>query len=373
MNVPVDEEQAKAALIRDIVKKAAGNFLWTALVIKQLRDVETVEELREVLDEVPQEMTELYDRNLRMMEGSRNAILEKHIITWAICAVTPLTADQMKDAIKLSLGMTLVRDLRTSLKYICGHFLNVKNHGQIHVVHETARAFLTNEALDSSFRVDSRQGHETIALACLKYLLSDDLKYTKQRRSAAPDTTCKTPMAVYACLHFSEHISRCSSSSDDLFGKLVKFFNTNVLSWIECVAKLGDLDCLIRTSRHLSNYLRRRSMHLPRIPGDLDSWVVDLPRIVTQFGVNLTSSPAAIHTLVPPFCPRNSAIFRNSALPKMKSSWWEHGILAGTTGSAPSIIIAHVQRQWRVSTCASLSGFPRASPRCTSHPPAKSL
>ncbi|KAI4654839.1 uncharacterized protein J4E78_007016 [Alternaria triticimaculans] len=226
---PVNTTQEREKLVDKIVRMSGGSFLWTVLVTKQLREVFTVGEVHEVLCEIPQEMDDLYTHNIRKMESLRSKSAAKHTITWAICAVHPLTVNQMKDAIRLTLGSPIARDLRTSLQYLCGYFLDID--------------------------VQSR--------------------------------------------------------SNELFNTLDKFFRTNVLSWIEHVAHLKDLDCLNRTSRHLSNYLNRRMEHVPLLQSDLHAWAVDLPRLVTQFGVNLLSDPAAIHTLVPPFCPRDSAVYRH--------------------------------------------------------------
>ncbi|KAL5413298.1 hypothetical protein PMIN04_009503 [Paraphaeosphaeria minitans] len=310
-NLPVNDDQERKQLVERIVDMSGGSFLWTVLVIKQLREVVTVEEVHEVLSEIPQKMTELYQHNIKKMELSRSKSAAKHMIMWAICSVNPLTVEEMKDAIKLTLGTTLARDLRTSLQYLCGQFLDIDKQSRIQLVHGTARKFLTSPDLDSEFRIDSTDGHRIIAIACLKHLSSEELRYSKRRRSSATNMHNKTAMTDYACLRFSEHVLRASSQSDDLFEALVKFFSTNVLTWIEYVAQLKDLYCLNRTSRHLSSYLGRRMKYVPLLKSDLPAWVVDLPRIVTQFGVNLLSYPTAIHSLVPPFCPRSSAVYRN--------------------------------------------------------------
>ncbi|KAK8102609.1 hypothetical protein PG984_015755 [Apiospora sp. TS-2023a] len=310
-NLPVTDARERNDLVKSIVSMSGGSFLWVVLVIEQLGDAHTVKDVQDVLHEVPQEMSELYRRNLLKVESSRSKTLAKHIIIWAICSVLRLTVDQMKDAVKLSLDTTLARDLRTNLQYLCGQFLNVDKQGRIHVVHETARAFLTSRSLDSELRIDLQDGHRLISVACLKFLLSDELNHPRRRRSSAAITTSRTSMADYACLRFSEHVFRSSSADNTLFDMLSKFFSTNVLSWIESVAQLRDLRCLIRTSRNLSNYLGRRAKYVPMVPPDLSAWAVDLPRIVTQFGANLLSDPSAIHTLVPPLCPRNSAIYQN--------------------------------------------------------------
>ncbi|KAK6826038.1 NACHT and WD domain protein [Apiospora arundinis] len=310
-NLPVTDSLERNELARNIVSMSGGSFLWVVLVMEQLGDAHTVEDVQDVLHEVPKEMSELYHRNLLKVESSRSKNLAKHIITWAVCSVLRLTVDQMKDAVKLSLGTTLARDLHTNLQYLCGQFLNIDKQARVHVVHETARAFLTSKSLDSELRIDVQEGNRLISLACLKFLLSDELNHPRRRRTSTAITTSRTPMADYACLWFSEHVSQSSSADNTLFDMLSKFFSTNVLSWIESVAQLRDLRCLIRTSRNLSNYLNRRVKYTPMVPPDLSAWAVDLPRIVTQFGANLLSDPSAIHTLVPPLCPRNSVIYRN--------------------------------------------------------------
>ncbi|KAI1133502.1 hypothetical protein F5Y10DRAFT_227912 [Nemania abortiva] len=121
--------------------------------MKQLSQVITVEEIHEVLGQVPQKMGELYRQNIRKMEGSRTRHLTGHIITWAICAVQPLTVDQTRDGIKLSLDTTLAQDLRTNLQSLYGQFLDVDKQSRIRLVHETARAFLTTN-LDPELRIN---------------------------------------------------------------------------------------------------------------------------------------------------------------------------------------------------------------------------
>ncbi|KAF2105813.1 WD40-repeat-containing domain protein [Lophiotrema nucula] len=311
-NLPV-AESTRDDFIKMIVDKSAGNFLWTSLVMKQLQEANTDEEVRDIFAEVPEEIEALYLRNIVKMEKAKSKSLVKTILTWTLCAQRPLLIDEMKDAIQLSLSRTISRDLRTSLDTICGQFVDVDQQSRVRVVHETARSFLLNPDLDSEFRIQSSVGHVQIARACLKYLLG--LKSPKRPSIAGLNDSqnIKSSIANYACLHLFEHLSKATSSSDELFRDLVEFFDSAVLQWIENIAQLKELGCLVRASGHLTNYLKRRGQHLPLAPGTLNSWALDLPRIVTQFGVNLLSCPFAIYTLIPPFCPRNSAIFQRYA------------------------------------------------------------
>jgi hypothetical protein len=85
----------------------------------------------------------------------------------------------------------------------------------------------------------------------------------------------------------------------------------NVLSWIEYISKSSDLNRLIETGKAIRQYLQRRASHAVPLGKDtklLESWSIDLARLVTKFGRNLAASPSAIYYLIPPFCPPESAL-----------------------------------------------------------------
>ena len=305
---PVDQSM----FIDMIVEKSAGNFLWVVLVMKQLNEAYTEQDIQAILDDVPQEIEALYMNTLRKMEKAKNLPLIRVILTWVICSRRPLTLVEMKDAIKLSLGYTLSRDLNRLLATSCGQFVDVDQQSRIRIVHETARAFLTSETLNSSFRVVYSHGHRDLAIACLKALPNT---HSKRRSSSVTSMYQKTKLEIedYATLHWSSHVTGAIAESNELFDNLIEFFESAVFSWIENVASLRELGCLIHASNHLSEFLIRRKKYHSSNPGELNAWARDLPRIVTQFGLNLLSHPAAIHELVPPFCPRESAIHKQFA------------------------------------------------------------
>lgn len=109
--------------------------------------------------------------------------------------------------------------------------------------------------------------------------------------------------------HLGEHLLRSTSTDERLFRLLTKLLRTNVLTWIEHQAFDEDLSRLVSVSTRFKAYLARRANHVPALEDDVKLWAKDLPRIVTEFGRNLLDFPPAIHDLIPPLCPRNSAIY----------------------------------------------------------------
>ena len=71
VTLPVSDSQERRALVDKIVSKSSGSFLWTTLVMEQLRDpgVVTVEDVHAVLSEVPEKMSGLYMSNLKRVES----------------------------------------------------------------------------------------------------------------------------------------------------------------------------------------------------------------------------------------------------------------------------------------------------------------
>ncbi|KAL2069213.1 hypothetical protein VTL71DRAFT_15551 [Oculimacula yallundae] len=305
-DLPVNDERMRAALIETMVKKSVGCFLWTVLVMRQLQDIYTADEIEDVLNEVPQEMDALYSRNLDIMASRpRTKKLALTVLAWTVCATRSLTVDELKSAILLDTGTAITRDLERSISTLCGQFVFVDRQNRVQIVHETARTFLLALDQSSGFQIQLPLGNVQLGLACFRYLTSDEMTARAKCRGSAIN-----PLAEYACTSFSEHLVRATSSSDDLYLALLAFLDTKILVWIEKMAEQNNLSCLLKAAMHLKAYQARRSKHVASLQDVVSVWATDLPRIVTEFGVNLTHHPAAIYQLIPPLCPQSSGIHR---------------------------------------------------------------
>ena len=145
-------------------------------------------------------------------------------------------------------------------------------------------------------------------LTCLQCHSGNALKGPRHRRlSAASIVKQPSPFVSYACNSFFEHLLQVQSKDDEVLLALTKFLNSsNVLSWIEYIAKNSTLTRLIQAGKAFRDFFQRRSRSLPpigKVISLLDSWSIDLIRLVTKFGNNLTASSTSIFHLIPPFCP----------------------------------------------------------------------
>jgi WD40 repeat protein len=305
-------------LAEKTLDKSNGSFLWTTLVLEELLRCHSRKEIHHILEEVPTGMELLYKRTLDYMsQASRGKELAKAILTWAACAVRPMTISERGGALALDINDSFPR-LEESIAALCGQLVVVDKSGRVRMVHETAREFLVAGGLDSEFSIEKGKAHTRIARVCLKYLVGEEMKPLRKsrRRPLANSQATRLDFASYAYMAYSDHLSRADAQAAETFQLVVQFLRSNVLSWIETIAESQNLNQLIRASKHLKAYTNacaaERSPLDPRIR-ELRQWTTDLARIPAMFASALTVSPSAIYSLIPPFCPTDSMVYKTGA------------------------------------------------------------
>ncbi|KAK1974128.1 hypothetical protein LZ30DRAFT_560493, partial [Colletotrichum cereale] len=313
---PVKDDTSRQELIQQIIEKADGCFLWVKLVVDELRKAYSPRDIKRILDGVPAGMDALYSRILENMEQAKyGKEIAKAILCWTVLAARPLTVDELSSALQLD-KQDPIPDLGSKAASICDHLVYVDSKARVRMVHQTARDFLLQSHLQSEFVIKRTEGHSRLANICLSYLLGNEMKAPRGRGpSAAQISPEPFSFAGYACGSFYEHVRGTSSADGQVLDLLHAFFtSTNVLRWIEIVARSGNLDPLARTAKIVDIFLRRRASKNTISDGDqcqsLANWSVDLLRLVSKFGQQLLMAPWSIHNLVPPFCPPASAIYR---------------------------------------------------------------
>jgi WD40 repeat protein len=312
--LPVDDAIEQKGLVNNLLAKSAGCFLWIRLVRRELEHVYSEEMIASVLEEMPVEMADLYQRSIELMsKNAREKKLTQAILTWVVCASRPLRLNEIQAALKVDVGIT-VRNIKQSIEGLCGQLLYVDKNDVVQIVHSTAREFLLDKHLDSEFAVRREIGHERLAKSCLKFM-QEEMRPPRNRSLGDFYRTHERPVfADYACTAFSAHISGSSSTSDSLLLALSQFLRSNILSWIEFIAaEKKDLYVLTRTAKNLKEYLERRAKHVSPLGRDvqiIDGWATDLIRVVAKFGKNILNYPSSIYFLVPPFAPPESMMYQ---------------------------------------------------------------
>lgn len=306
-------EESRLELVSEIFNKTQGSFLWTVSILRELSQAYGDREIRQVLNEVPSGMEGFYTRILKKVMGTiKNKEVMRGILLWVACAARPLTVQALQDALEIGLKKE-VPNLEERIRTIFGQLLSIDTSGRIRVFHLTVMEFLSRGDLIQDAFIDGSEAHTQIARSCLLCLSGSDFRsLPRTQSSSAVSKPQRMEFSKYACESFSDHLSRASPDSNELFHLVDSFLQGNILSWIEYIAYAGDVSFLFQVSKDLERYytacvIARRSpleMHI------LKSWIADLIRIAMGFSQALLLCPSAIYAQIGPFCPTESAIHR---------------------------------------------------------------
>lgn len=306
-------EDLKQSVTENLLNKSQGNFLWISLVLRELVNCDTAEELQQILDETPTELVDVYERIESAVASGLKASdsqLLKAILSWIICSQRVLTEEVLKDALKPKFSLLNVRH---TIGRLCGDLVVMDTRGNISMVHHTAKDFLTKSA--TVLAVDTRQAHTFIFQRCLADLT--DSRFRIRLKSSG----C-VGLLRYVCLSWAHHMVNSDEAghSCDSLRRLAAFFRSqSCLAWIAAVASTGQLKVLASTAKAITSYLDHVQLqHADEKPlaiplSDIEllsTWSTELTRVLGKFGAQLLHHPGCIYDLVPIFCPPESAISR---------------------------------------------------------------
>lgn len=306
-------EDLKESITDNLLRKSQGNFLWISLVVRELVNCDTAEELQQVLEETPVELLDIYERIesavARDLKASDSQLVNA-LLSWIVCCERVLTEDELKEALKPKFSLL---NLRHTIGRLCGDLVVIDKRGYISMVHHTAKDFVTKSA--TVLAVDQRQAHTLIFNRCLADLT--DSRFRLRLRSSG----C-VGLLRYICHSWAHHMVNSDEAghSYDSVRRLAAFFRSqSVLAWIAAVSSAGQLKVLASTAKSITSYVKHvQAQHADENPLTipvleielLNTWSTELIRVLGKFGAQLLHHPSCIYNLVPIFCPPESAIAR---------------------------------------------------------------
>lgn len=306
----------------EVLAKASGSFLWVKLALDSIQyNWHTQDDIRHALTEMPKDMGSLYTRMIHSIasQQAKSQKMAHKILTWAACALRPLDITELKQALMPEFGDFV--SIEDTISQICGHFIIVEK-SRVSLVHLTARHFLLHETESLPITISSHSGHTYLAIGCITFLSNSDWRQVFNsisnkaiNRQALFD---EHPFLTYAMSSWAYHVSLADVESEELHTLIGSFFSMYSLIWINAVALSRDLRTLTRAAQYVKSYVKRRKSKRSQKSfqsfdlkdDEVQQWTMDLIRIVGKFGNNLSQNPSSIYKLIPPFCPKTSAISR---------------------------------------------------------------
>ena len=302
--------------------RAALTHQWVRLAVDKLNLCHTQADVELALEELPVGMEALYNRmasSIAQNPSATERTLAFTILQGVTCSLRVLTVSELSQALHEDTSKLL--DFQQSIVDLCGGFVVVDNGGNVAMVHQTAREYLLN-GNDHPVQINRGVAQQQMFLSCMRCLMAIGLR-AKCIGNQKPD------FLDYAASSWSSHLISTPLDDRQVFQVLDKFLTGHwVLTWIQVLAMTKQLRVLIRASKNLSRYSARRKgydaawndKNFLIVKRELiESWAEDFVKIVGKFGTILRQNPESIYKLIPPFCPKSSAIYQYFGETKDKS------------------------------------------------------
>jgi WD40 repeat protein len=284
---------------------------WVRLVVERINSCFTHSAIQLALEECPPGMEAIYDRmaiSITQHHSLSDKSLASSVLYRVTCSFRILTVPELLQSLGEDLAESL--EMQQIIRNVCSGFVVIDNGGNVAIIHQTAREYLMGGP-ERLFHVEKDSAHEQLFLSCLKCLMSNGLRAKIKQN---------TPEFLdYSATWWSSHLVSTPPTCEVVTKQLVKFLSGHwILTWIQILATEGRLRILVQASKHLSEYATRRKKYATAwnerqqvVEQELiESWAVDLVKLVGKFGAILRRNPLSIYKLIPPFCPHNSAIYQ---------------------------------------------------------------
>lgn len=231
------------AVQRNLEHSAHGTFLWVALVCQQLLNVDGWQ-AKELSQEFPTGLEDLYRRMVGQISHSRHSKLYKQVLAIASIVRRPLSLGEMSalvtggpsDCSKPEAWVSIVED--------CGSFLTLRNK-VISFVHQSAKDFLVRQARSDIYPNAIGQVHHDVCTRSLSLLMKTLRRDIYELKNPGlhidevntPHSSDPLAAAQYSCVYWVEHLQESMTIRDKNIlrdnGLVDKFLRKYYLYWLE--------------------------------------------------------------------------------------------------------------------------------------------
>ncbi|EPE30309.1 hypothetical protein GLAREA_13032 [Glarea lozoyensis ATCC 20868] len=178
-SLAVKNKFMEETIITELIKGAKGMFLWVEFQLYDLCEAESHHGIKLVLNNLPQSLSDTYDRLLSKIEGAERQDIIERMFKWVLCTIEPLTVDQMKEAIAFTIDDTdfdsekIVTNFNRLVR-ACSNLIVVDHEdtgGIVRLAHHTVHQYLLQPTYEHTrFHFSMDDAHKMAGEICLAYL-----------------------------------------------------------------------------------------------------------------------------------------------------------------------------------------------------------
>jgi len=236
---------------RVLISNSDGMFLWVSLILDDLKNSTTTKRrvIREKLKALPKSLPDVYKNILRRIRGEDRRTA-KTILQWIVCAIRPLTLQELTIAIAVrpedtsifSIWDEMETNIQSTLQSLFGPLLRIEpGDSTVHLIHQSAKDFLSSTNLKEDNSLDREISHDgslsgfyicptesnlQLAIVCLNYLSFDEFEGGPLDVEYLGDLFRCHTFLKYAAIHWLQHVRQSNQENSDLwrsFWKLAQF------------------------------------------------------------------------------------------------------------------------------------------------------
>ncbi|KAJ6008350.1 NACHT nucleoside triphosphatase [Penicillium herquei] len=154
-----------------------GMFLWVALQIESLCAMETDEEIRLALADLPKDLSETFSRILKRSQKRTGRPYQELILEFLLVAQRQLTTEELREALSIVPGSTdwhpsrLLNDVYSTLAQCGGLVIVNEEELTISLVHHSFKQYLVGNSQDSTrVTIDVEAAHRKMAELTITFL-----------------------------------------------------------------------------------------------------------------------------------------------------------------------------------------------------------
>ncbi|KAJ6133492.1 hypothetical protein N7471_008707 [Penicillium samsonianum] len=171
-------------LVRELIRRADGMFLWVVCQLDELSRVRTAISA-DLLRGLPKGLEQTFESILLKLDED-DRLLALDILRWLMYSRCPLSLEELVEAIAITPEMTTLADMQkgklrraSDVFEICGSLISQsKVSEKLSLAHYSIYEWLSSSQLatgrSNQFHLDSNASHSSITCACVAYLSFDD-------------------------------------------------------------------------------------------------------------------------------------------------------------------------------------------------------
>jgi hypothetical protein len=160
-----------------------ARFLWVKFQLDDLCRAETDNSIKKVLQNLPRDLSETYDRLLGRIDGAEQREYVKRMFTWIICARRPLEVTELREAIAFTIEddhfdhNKIPNDLNR-LARACGNLIVIDDDEQsVQIAHYTVEQYLLEgRSQPALFSFTKEDANFEVGKVCVAYLSFSDFE-----------------------------------------------------------------------------------------------------------------------------------------------------------------------------------------------------